>query len=244
MINICMCDEDPILLDKYSALLNIIAKREAIDITIHRFNSGEMLIKYFQSSLDDIDIIFSDISMKGLNGIETVKILRNSGCCAEIIILTSSQDYIFEAFAINPLYYLSKSDVTVPKFTDIFLKAVSFSTKKDSNRFYVSTENETTNIPLKEILYFKKDNETLYVQCQHTTFSTKTSMDTIGKNLQDKNFIFSHPHFLVNLTKVKKITNNYIYIINGDKLPIEPDKVHHFKMALSNCLANSFKFTN
>ncbi|MEG1754444.1 MAG: DNA-binding response regulator, partial [Christensenella sp.] len=71
MINICLCDDNSILLEKYKSMLLAVAEENNILVSLKTFLSGEQLLFYLSDSPNDADIIYLDVLMANLDGIET-----------------------------------------------------------------------------------------------------------------------------------------------------------------------------
>ncbi|MFA6847922.1 MAG: response regulator [Lachnospiraceae bacterium] len=108
MLNVFLCDDNEVLLTRYKKILTAIAKKHDHDVRFSLFTSGESLIFNLADSPNDADIIFLDILMGKVNGIDTARQLRAAGCTAEIIFLTSSDEFVFESFDTSPLHYILK----------------------------------------------------------------------------------------------------------------------------------------
>lgn len=101
------------------------------------------------------DIIYLDIMMGKTNGIDMAKKMRYHGCKAEIIFLTNSEDYVYEAFDIAPVQYLLKDSTTEGKFEQVFLKAVSLSANKKQEIIIFEADGISQIIPLNEISFLE-----------------------------------------------------------------------------------------
>ncbi len=84
------------------------------DFDISSFNTGEGLL----ASGKDFDIIFLDIQMEGMGGIEAARTLRQSGVDAVVIFITGIREYVFEAFDVSAFHYLLKP-IEEQKFMEV-----------------------------------------------------------------------------------------------------------------------------
>ncbi|MFT3985961.1 MAG: response regulator, partial [Lachnospiraceae bacterium] len=98
LLTVYLCDDSRETIEKYSDLITRTAQKNQIDIALSVFENGESLIFHLSDTPDLPDIIYLDILMGKLNGIDTAKRLREFGCKAEIIFLTTSEDYVFDSF--------------------------------------------------------------------------------------------------------------------------------------------------
>lgn len=135
MLKIFLCDDNSESIKKYSELIARAATQYHIDIRFATFASGESLLFHLSEAPEDADIIYLDILMGKTNGVDTAKALRRVGCKAEIIFLTTSEDYVYDAFEVTPVQYLLKERTSQEKFDRVFLKAVELSTKRKRDVF-------------------------------------------------------------------------------------------------------------
>ena len=89
------------------------------------FSSGEDLL----NTTYHFDIIFLDIQMEGINGMETARRLRNQKEEVILIFISGFKEYVFEAFDVSAFHYLLKPIEEI-KFMEIFAKAVAELEKK------------------------------------------------------------------------------------------------------------------
>ena len=106
MITVFLCDDNEISLTRYHKKLTSIVEKTEEQIKISHFSSGESLIAYLEENPNEADIIFLDLLMGNLNGVEIAKKLRELVCISEIVFLTSSEDFVYDSFEASPLHYI------------------------------------------------------------------------------------------------------------------------------------------
>lgn len=150
MVTIFLCDDDEAILGSYSNKLKNLAEKNGIEIKLNFFKSGESLLFYLFESTEKADIIYMDIIMGDLNGIETAKKIREIGCRAEIIFLTETEDYVYDAYDISPVHYLLKIKTSEEKFEEVFLRAIKRTEKKAKEIFVCEYGGNIKVIPIGE----------------------------------------------------------------------------------------------
>lgn len=220
MIVVYLCDDNEAIRAFYKKELLKIAKKSNEEISIREFSSGESLIFTLEHHPSTADIIYLDIVMPGINGIETAKKLRGFGCTSEIIFLTSEEKYVFESFDVLPTNYIVKSSTTSSNFEKIFTKAVNNTYNKTKDFFTCKKGSITNRIPLSEIYYFEVSNRVIQLHSSKEVFSFYDSMNAFEERLVDSNFIRTHRAFLVNLHAVRSISSDHLIIVNGEKIPV------------------------
>lgn len=221
MVTIFFCDDNMDTVEKYSKLLQEVADKNNIRISISPFYNGESLLFHTSDTPDLPDILYLDILMGKLNGIETAKKLREVGCTAEIIFLTSSEDYVFDSFDTAPIHYLLKDDTSNEKFEDVFLRAVRLSSGKAAQKFVCKSGAVRKVIPTKEISHFDiwKGQITVHYGDQET-FHLWMTMEEIEKQLAGKGFVRIHRSFVVNLAYIDSFQNRSILLSTGESVPV------------------------
>lgn len=220
MIKIGICDDKPEILEKYNRILYEIAEEERIVISVRAFHSGEQLLFELDEDTNEFDLLYLDIEMGELNGIETAKKMRNKGCKAILIFLTDNSSYVFKSFDVMPFQYILKSEITKDRFKDIFMKALKEKKHGDEELFACEFQDVKKVIPLNDICYFDVQNRIVTLHCMRDTFSFYAKLDKICEQLHNRWFVRIHRSFIVNLYYVDRITTKTILMVNGDEIPI------------------------
>lgn len=239
MIKVFLCDDNVILLKKYHELLAQIAARHGIQISCQDFFNGEQLLFHMEDDANAADVIYLDIVMPGPSGLEVAKRLRDNGCQSEIIFLTSSKEFVFDSFDINPLHYILKDSVENAKFEEVFLRAAELVQRKVGEIFVCESNGVRKQIPLRSIAYFDAQNRTVVVHYEHKTFSFYSTMEKLEKELDAATFCRCHRSFIVNLHFIDEVEKNELSLITGERLPIGATYNKPLKLALSACMSGA-----
>lgn len=184
------------------------------------FNDSLKALEFLNSN--KVDVIFLDIQMPQLTGLQLSKIISRD---VKVIFTTAYPDFALEGFELNAVDYLLK-----PIAFERFYQAVS---KLNSE---VKTEVVTTNPT--EFIFVKTDgknkfqkvilNDILYVEslqnyvCVHTSkqqIITHSSLKNVIESLPEKDFIQIHKSYVVALKHIES-TDNFSVFINDKELPI------------------------
>ncbi|WP_312442813.1 LytR/AlgR family response regulator transcription factor [Lacrimispora sp.] len=218
-----MCDDDPEARAQYARLIKKVAKKNKVEITISYFNSGEELLFYLADSPNQADIIYLDILMNNLNGLDTAKRLRELECNSEIIFLTISEDYVFDAYDISPIHYLMKSNITTAKFEEVFIRATTLVSKKENDMFLCESgkNNIRKVIPFKEISFFEIWKRIVTVHYNGgESFDFYSTMEQLENQLLHKGFIRIHRSYIVNMSYISQFQQNTLFLKTGENIPI------------------------
>lgn len=219
-MTIFFCDDNTETVEKYSTLIKKIAEKNNISISLSAFYSAESLLFHMSDTPDLPDILFLDILMGKINGMEAAKKLRAWGCNAEIIFLTSSEDYVFEAFDTAPVHYLMKDTTTDEKFEDVFIRAVGRCSGQTVQKIVCKAGAARKIIPTKEISHISIWRGRITVHFgESETFQAWMTMDEIEKQLVGKGFVRTHRSFIVNLAYIASFHHGSAILITGVTIP-------------------------
>lgn len=221
MVTIFLCDDDLQMVDKYIDLINYCAIKNEVTITISAFDSGEALMFHLFDSPNQADIIYLDILMGSLNGIETARQLRRNGCTSEIIFLTTTEDFVFEAFDTSPVQYLIKEFTSPERFEEVFLRAVLLTKEKKTQMFVCESGTARKVIPFKDISYFEIWKRLVKVHhLKKEEFEFYGTMEQLEQQMRGKDFVRVHRSFMVNLQYIRKFQRPNLILKTGDEIPI------------------------
>lgn len=166
-----------------------------------------------------VDLIFLDIQMPKITGLEFIKALENPPI---IIICTAYPSYAIEGFDLNVLDYLIKP-ITHSRFLKAVHKAkaqfslIHRSTEKLSvDFFFIKSENQFVKILKNDILYVEAMENYVTIQLQNKSYMCLLSLKKIMDELQGTDFYQTHRSYLVNLSRITKLEGNQIFI--GEKI--------------------------
>ncbi|CZR96439.1 MULTISPECIES: LytR/AlgR family response regulator transcription factor [Clostridioides] len=216
MINIAVCEDE-----KETQLLIVdyienILKNISIEYEIKKYLSGEELL---ENNLKDIDILFLDIKMEKLNGMDTARKIRKMGSEMEIIFITSLIDYVQEGYEVRAYRYLLKP-IEFEELKKHMLTCIKdIETNKDSY-IIIKNKSNTYKIYLNEIKYIEVQKKEMLIHTINKNFYIRYSLNKIEKELNLSRFIRCHKSFIVNLSHVENIKYNIAILESGEEVPI------------------------
>lgn len=156
MLSIAVCDDEVIECCNMAKKIKEIMEEMKIPCIIRQFRSGGELLQAPES----FDIVFLDIIMQDLDGMKTAQIFRRKASDRMLIFVSSSREYVFEAYDVEAFQYLLKP-VDDRKLRRVLQKAV-FKTEMRSREFIiVSKERQKKKLFLDDIYYFEIKGEWL-----------------------------------------------------------------------------------
>lgn len=211
-LTIAICDDDKNHVDIIREYINRIDID--CDFEIIEAYSGEELLKLTKDK--HIDIIFLDIEMKELNGIETGKKVRKMYEKTVIVFLTGYSNYALEAFQIDSFQYIVKP-ITFEEFNTLMQKIVirlkEIKAYSNKNRiFSFKTRQGIVCLKYQDIYYFERQGKKIYVSTQLSSYKFTGTLKSIMKYLDKNIFLRCHQGFIVNIDKFLNINNDAIIL--------------------------------
>lgn len=228
-MKIAICDDETQFIDTTCTLLEQWANKHNISLILYRFTNGDDLIAAHRAQC--MDLIFLDVLMPLLNGMETARELRNEQQDVPIIFLTSSREFAVDSYEVKAFHYLLKPIDASRLFSvlDGFLK--TFANAKET--FTAQTSVGFCKITLDDVDYLEAQNKQVFVYFSNDTtikirelFSRCEKIFTI-----EKGFFKCHRSYIVNLNHVEQFSKTLIYTKNGTTIPISRNNYTAFKEA-------------
>ena len=229
MLKIAVCDDEKNICDYIEKRITDYLARVDEDAEISVFYDSAPLLEACKKS-NDFDIIFLDIKMKTINGVDCAKLLRENDVNSLIVFVTSSAEYVFSGYEVKAFRYILKTDL-VNAFDRIFGECLTELKKNTDKVFPLKTTSVVKNIPLNDLLYFESNKRVLIVHTKGEDHSFYGKLDDIEEGLQNDNFIRIHQSFLVNALKIKSVSKTEVTLKNGDILPVSKSRATAVKEA-------------
>jgi DNA-binding LytR/AlgR family response regulator len=222
MIKAIIVDDEPLALDVLETYI-----QQMPDITLVKKCNNALEANEALQTLD-VDLMFLDIQMPQLTGIELLKSLDNPPL---VIFTTAYADYAVEGFELNALDYLLK-----PISLDRFMKAVNKATEilqtksgnlkssfADGDYFFVKADKKLVKVHFDDILYIEGLKDYVIIRMENGRVITLQTMKSLESKLPSPQFRRIHRSYIVNVGKIKAVMGNMIEVIEKNQtkhLPI------------------------
>ncbi len=174
------------------------------------------------------DIVFLDIQMEGMNGIEAARSLREKQGDTVLVFITGIKDYVFDAFDLYAFQYLLKP-IDERKFAEVLERAVRESAKKKERRvLFIKSRNLT--LDQSEILYIESRAKKVEIHTVRQTIEIYAAMDELEGQLGE-NFYRCHRAYIVNMDCITEYDGESITLTGGDRVYLTKKKYGEFVKA-------------
>jgi DNA-binding LytR/AlgR family response regulator len=160
---------------------------------------------------EGIDILFLDINMPSISGIEFLKAIPNQ---PYVIFTTAYREYAVDAFDLNALDYLVKP-ISTGRFLKAINKFLSIEQRQTTGRkeiIHIKADKKNYNIPTENILYIEGVDNYIKIKTTSNSLICYESLAGMEQELPVDTFIRIHRSFIVNIRQIEHYTSSYIQL--------------------------------
>jgi DNA-binding LytR/AlgR family response regulator len=225
ILNCIAVDDEPLALGLVSSFI----EQTPFLKLIGRFSSAVEALRAIHAQ--KVDVVFLDIQMPDLNGIELARVLDNSKTNKPRIIFTTAYNqFALEGYRVDALDYLLKP-FNYEEFLHAANKALAYAELLEKSNatpapaavaeeriedeyLFLKVEYQLVRIALNDILYIEglKDYVKVWLQSAEKPILSLTSLKSLEEKLPSKRFMRVHRSFIVSLDKINSITRNALQI--------------------------------
>jgi len=223
IINCIAIDDEPLALGLVCAFI----EQTPFLKLIGRYSSAVEALVGLQDQ--KVDLIFLDIQMPNLNGMELARVLDSRGATKPRIIFTTAYNqFAIEGYRVDALDYLLKP-FNYEEFLHASNKALTYfelvnrsnnpataaaEHAEEEEYLFLKIEYQLVRVALNEILYIEglKDYVKIYLRDKEKPLLSLTSLKALEEKLPSKRFMRVHRSFIVSLNKINSITRNALQI--------------------------------
>lgn len=218
MIKVAICDNNIYYREKI-ADLTLKSLFDTIDITFRYYDDGLQIIDEAVKNIFNEDLLFIDIILPCIDGIKTVKFLRQLGITTDVIFVTEAMEYCTEGYKHHAFDFIEKP-IAVSEFEAVMRRYIQEKIQYNTEFLQVMIRGSFCKINLKKVIYFEsigrkiraveKDNATEFYQ----------KLDYIEQQLEESGFLRIHQSYIVNKLFVSFANSSEIVLLHKIHLPV------------------------
>ena len=217
MLRIGICDDSADARIALRAALERALDRRKGEGTFFEFSSGEGLLRWVEKHAGELDLVFLDIEMGELDGMETARRLRSADEGLQLVFVTGYTDYVFDGYSVGALGYLMKPPQ--PDRLDEVLDRGLEARLRDGDKAFLCRSGETMyRIPKKSILYFASDRRQVSCVAAARTYTFYGKLDEVERAVGE-GFVRIHQRYLVRSAAVDRLEGSQVFI-GEEALPV------------------------
>lgn len=232
MLGIGICDDEQEARFTLRCAVERHLERADIPYVIYEFSSGEGLLDWMEKHMDQMDLLFLDIEMRGISGMEAAAKIREKDQRLSLVFLTGYMDYVFDGYTVGALDYLTKP-LDTRRLESVLSRVQALLHKREPETCTVQNTDGLFRIPFNRILYFMSDRRQVILVTKERRIPFYSKLDDVERQL-DHGFVRLHRRYLANVNNIESMVGDVVYI-GGDSLPVSRGQ----KAAVLHAIAQS-----
>lgn len=233
MIRIAICDDERHMSDHIRTMAADFFRGKNMDTVIWRFSCGEELLECGKQ----IDILFLDIQMRGIGGMETAKRLRERKFRGFLIFITVLREMVFQSFEVQPYDYLVKP-IEKRDFEKTMERLVVSMQDACEANLLVQKGRESRIISLEDIVFCEIIDRKIYLYLVSSeVIDYYERIENLETKL-DRRFFRCHRSYLINLRYLKSYKQGVAYMEGGKKIPVSRLRSKEFSSVILQYMKN------
>lgn len=222
-MKIAICDDEKYIRDFIAESIS----KEVENADVMCFESAEGMLE----ADGNVDIMFLDIQMAGMDGMELARQVRSRGSNAVIIFVTALEEYVFKAFDVKAFNYLVKP-INKDKFGEVLHAAIEevmhrpnqpISKESEDKTFLIKANGLSRNIAISEIAFAEVFNRRIVLHMKDNDEIEYYGRMADLEKIAGGDFFRVHRAYLINLSAIQSYNSKVVQVM-GLKLPVARGK--------------------
>lgn len=231
MIKIAICDDEKIFRNSIKNMVESYLNTKNILSKIDVYSSGENFLK--ENSIEKYDIIFLDINMKEINGIEIAKKMRQVCKRAFLVFVTAFIDYSLEGYKVDAIRYIIKDNESLKDALYESMDAIFDEMSRRDLKLRFEFIEGIKVVSVDKIIYVESNLHKLMFYIKEgerkRIFTLYSTLNKIEENFSKKQFIRIHQSYLVNVRYIANIKNYKAILLDGTEFSIPKSRYKDVK---------------
>ncbi|MBQ9265507.1 MAG: response regulator transcription factor [Bacilli bacterium] len=220
MLKIALLDDDKTALLISKGAIESFFQEKNIAISLDAFSSPINFLAMAEEK--NYRLVFLDIDMPEINGLEVGKKLKGFNPQTDIIYLSQREDLVFDTLQLHPFGFIRKSRI-IQDFASVLELFVNtaLNTNRENKKITISCKTETISADIDQVMYIEgnRNYQTFYLK-DGSKFDARVLMGELESKLKENGFIRVHKGYLVNYLFIRMIGTNEVKLTNNKVLPL------------------------
>lgn len=217
MLHIGICDDESGARESLQLACERVLREQGNELRFYAFSSGEGVLRWIEKHPDELDILFLDIEMGGVSGMEAAKRIRERDERLILVFVTGYADYVFDGYGVNALDYVLKP-CRDSRLQAVLRRALGQLHRLAPEVFTIKNAEGVFRVPKSKIRYLKSDRRVLTVVTGERSYTYYGRLDD-AERILGAGFLRLHQRFLARADAIERIEGASAWV-GGEPLPI------------------------
>jgi DNA-binding LytR/AlgR family response regulator len=233
-MRIAVCEDFSPEREAVCAYISQYCQQHSYQVQISAFDTGEVLLGAFSPGA--FDLIFLDIYLPGISGIEAARKIRESDKDCLLVFITTSEDFALEGFRVFASGYVVKP--ISPEKMDNVLHTCRHLFERNSRAIGIPGSVGTISISIADLIYVEVYGKESVFHMKRGKLASRIPLDSVESLLGGVPFLRCHRCYIINMNYVEDILPNDFLMRNGNTVPIRVNGKKKVLMEIARFMAN------
>ena len=233
MLLIAVVDDDPRDAEALRTYVEEYCRKHDHAAIIHVFHDGLELIR----DTENHDIVFLDIQMKKLDGLETARFIRKISKENVLVFVTNMAQFAIKGYEVDALDFILKP-VSMASIEYVMDKAMKRLDEGGRSLFSLKAAGGTVSLSANDIVYVEVFDHNLVYHTTRGEYTVRGRLSDVSEKLSPDRFVMCNRSFIVNLRHVSNVTADYL-LIGDTRIPVSKSHRKELMKRFSNYLGDS-----
>ena len=224
-IRIAICDDEEFYRNELEKMISVYGNETGAEVIIDIYSEAAPLVEMIKDKEKSYEILFFDIDMPGMSGMEAAKEIRQIDKEVLVSFVTSHTTYALDAYGVEAIGYVVKpvKYADVKKLMEKAKIQIYYrvdSELADERYLEIVSARENVLIDLEKVVYIeKRRNQCIF----HMTDGEQVCYETLGKiykQLNAERFLYTHQGYIANFHYIKEVKKDVVCFGSGMEIPI------------------------
>lgn len=225
MYQLALCDDESETRYFIGRELTAAFEKADTSVSMEYFSDGQRFLNTFDEH-HHFDVVFMDIEMPGMDGMEVCRKLRSMSAECIIVFISSKDELVFQSFEVQPFRFVRKTEFQTlcPRLVADLAKELSRRTRR-LIQFTEPGSGSIYSFEIAQILYVEAQRKQTKIVTQKDAVPITVKLTDVEEQLQNYAFLKPHRSYLVNCEHISIIQKESILMKNGDAIPISRNRL-------------------
>ena len=220
-MKIVICEDEKAFSNVLIEYINEWAKTTSVFVEIFTHITAEKFLYEWENS-EDYDMIFLDIKMGSMTGMELAQIIRKSNKDIPIVFATNMKEYAIAGYSVDAMQYLLKP----VRKEDCFACLDRVYQSDRIKKFFMFNDlDKTFRIPHEDIIYIEKFAHNAVIVTMKNEYTFRKTISQLLEELNDNLFVQCHKSYIINIRHIDSLSKSFAVMSNNKEVPVSKNMV-------------------